>query len=298
LNRRQQSIRSRVLRGIALNRRPGLHFPGNFLDISFDRVTRGGSRLSLEPGPWCTDADGQADLGALAILADLGLAACVRAQLAREARLATVSMHLQFTGAPATGRLQATGEFQGFFHAAAGRLGMSRVSVAGGAGQVCYGTGTFMSLQPPKNMTLHPVPLRSRKSPEPLPLTEKELDAEERKILRRAGAALAARGAFIRNFWGGEAALANGLHIGNRVGHAQGGILVGMAAASAAAALPGGWKLSGMTALYISPGEGRTLRASSTLVHHGRRTAVVRTQISGRNQRRVLEVVTTHSASA
>ena len=296
--RRRDEIRRRVLRGIALNRQPGLHFPGNFLDISFDRVTRGGSRLSLEPGPWCVGADGHVALGALAILADLGLAACIRAQQARESRLATVSMHLQFTGAPASGRLEAAGEFQGFFRDAAGRLGMSRVSVTGGAGQVCYGTGTFMALQPPKSVTLHPVPLRNRKSPEPRPLNEEDLDAEERKILERADAALAARGAFIRNFWGGEATLENGLHIGNRVGHAQGGILVGLAAASAAAALPGGWKLSGMTALYISPGEGRTLRASSTLVHHGRRTAVVRTRISGRNRRRVLEVITTHKATA
>ena len=90
--------------------------------------------------------------------------------------------------------------------------------------------------------------------------------------------------------------LENGLHAGNRVGHAQGGILVGMAAASAAAALTGGWKLSGMSALYISPGEGATLRARSSVVHRGRLTAVVRTQIAGRNRRRVLDVVTTHLA--
>lgn len=293
---RRDAIRRRVLRGIALNRTPGLHFPGNFLDISFDQVDRNRSRLSFDPGPWCTGADGQADFAALALLADLALAACVRARLRRDARLATVSLHLQFTGAPRRGRLSAAGEFQEFFHAGAGRLGMSRVSIAGRDGAVCYGTGSFMALDPPNNMTLHPVPQRNRKSAEPPHLKESELDAEERQILRRADAALATPGAFIRNLWGGEGRLDNGPHAGNRVGHAQGGLLVGLAAASAAAALPAGWRLSGLTALYISPGAGPRLRATSTVIHRGGLTAVVRTRVSGRNRRRVLEVVTAHNA--
>jgi acyl-coenzyme A thioesterase PaaI-like protein len=304
---RTQRIRERVLRGIALNRQPGFHFPGNFLDISFDRVGRDASHLSLDPGPWCADADGQIDLGSLAMLADLALAACVRAQLRRETRLATVSMNLQFTGAPRTGRLKATGLFQGFFSHATGRLGMSRVSVEGRAGLVCYGSGTFMALEPPHSVTLHPVPLRTRKSPEPRRLTEGDLEKKEMEILRRADAALAAEGAFIQHFWGcrphrtksgAECTLENGLHIGNRVGHAQGGILFALAAATAAAALPAHWRLSGISAWYTSPGDGPALHASARPVHHGRQTAVVRTRIGGRSRRRVLEVVTTHCASA
>ena len=296
-----------MLRGIALNRQPGFHFPGNFLDVSFDRVARDAARLSLDPGPWCVGKDGQADLGSLTMLADLALAACIRAQLARETRLATVSMHLQFTGAPRSGRLQARGEFQGFFREAAGRLGMSRVAVAGAAGPVCYGTGSFMALSPPKGVTLHPVPLRTRKSPEPRLVLEADLDAAEKEILRRADDALAAEGSFVENFWGfhperkksgAESSLRNGLHIGNRVGHAQGGIQVALAASTAAAALGGNWKLSGISAWYISPGDGKSLRASSKVIHQGRLTAVVRTQLSGKGRRRVLEVVTTHCAGA
>ncbi len=290
-------IRRRVLRGLALNRVPGLHFPGNFLDVSFDRVSRRGARLSLDPGPWCTDAAGECDLSALAMLADLALGASVRAQLSREARIATVSFALQFTGAPARGRLHARAEFQGFFARAAGRVGLSRVAVAGAKGQVCYGTGSFMALQPPKGMTMHPVPLRSRRAPEPRRLKEAELSQDEKKILVRAGEALAARGNFIDHFWGGAGGvLKNGLHAGNRVGHAQGGILIAMAAKSAAAKLGSDWRLGAVTALYISPGEGRTLRARSTVVHQGRLTAVVNTFITGRNGRRVLEVLTTHNA--
>ena len=291
-------IRRRVLRGLALNRRPGLHFPGNFLDVSFDRVARGGVRLSLDPGPWCADAQGEADFSALAMLADLALGASIRAQLSRETRIATVSLALQFTGAPRRGRLHARGEFQGFFARAAGRLGLSRVSVAGSAGQICYGTGSFMALQPPRGLTLHPVPLRSRKSAEPERVPEEKLSATERQILRRADAALDAGGNFIERFWGGAGPLANGLHAGNRVGHAQGGILVAMAAKNAAASLSGHWQLGAVSAFYVSPGEGRTLRARSEVVHHGRLTAVVRTRVTGKNRRAVLEVVTTHSALA
>jgi acyl-coenzyme A thioesterase PaaI-like protein len=292
----RQLIRGRVLRGIALNRVPGLHFPGNFLDVSFDRVARDASRLSIAPGPWCAEADGQTDFGSLAILADLALAACIRANLGRETRLATVAMHLQCTGAPRTGRLNASGRFEGFFRHGSAKLGMSRVTVAGAAGQVCYGTGSFMALPAPERVALHPVPHRKRKSPEPRRLTETDLDPNERRILARADAALAAPGAFIRNFWGGGTRLENGLHIGNRVGHAQGGILFAMAVASAATALPAHWALSGISAWYTSPGAGPVLRASSRVLHHGRLTAVVRTRISA-GRRRVLEVVTTHCAA-
>lgn len=300
---RAAAIRDRVLRGIALNRRPGFQFPGNFLDIAFDHIAPDCSRLSLQPGPWCADAGGQAHVGAVALLADLALAACVRAHLARETRLATVSMSLQFTGAPRTGQLDATGEFQDFFRDGAGRLGMSRVAVAGEGGLVCQGSGSFMALEPPRGVKLHPVPHRDRRSAEPEPLDEGALDADERRILARADAALAAEGDFLGNFWGiqphhGKCALAVGPHIGNRVGHAQGGILIGLAAATASSALPSSFRLAGLSAWYISPGDAKTLRAGSTVIHQGRRTAVVRTRVTGKNRRAVLEVVTTHSALA
>lgn len=294
----RETIRRRVLRGIALNRTPGFHFPGNFLDVSFDRVSRKSVRLSIDPGPWCADAAGAADLGALAILADLALGASIRAQLARDARVATVSLALQFTGARRIGRLKAAGEFQGFYVGAAGRLGMSRVAVTGSAGQICYGTGSFMALAPPKGVTMHPVPLRKRGSPLPPLADEKNLNREEKKILQRADAALAGGGNFIGKFWGSDGQLQNGLHAGNRVGHAQGGILIALAATNAAAQLRGRWRLSAVTAAFISPGDGKVLRAKSTLIHHGRLTAVVNTRITGKNKRSVLEVVTTHSAIA
>ena len=308
----ERAIRRQVLRGLALNREPGFHFAGNFLDVSFDHVSPAASRLSLEPGPHCVDAAGEVDLGSLAMLADLALAATVRANLERAQRLATVSMNLELTGVPRRGRLEAAGEFHGFFREGSGRLGQSRVVVTSGAGEVAYGSGSFMALRPPAGVTMHPAPNRHRDDPPPSPVIEGQLGRDEREILRRADAALAhavpgGGESFGERFWGyatrrveggAAAAMENGPHVGNRVGHVQGGIQLGLAAATAAAALPATWALTGINGWYISPGEGATLRARAEIVHHGRLTAVVHTRVTGKEKRLVLEVVTTHASRA
>lgn len=304
----ERAIRSRVLRAIALNRAPGFHFAGNFLDFSYDDVSPAGSRLSLEPGPHCTDANGEVDLGSLAMLADLALAATVRANLERSTRLATVSMNLELTGAPRRGRLDAVARFHGFFREGSGRLGQASVVVAHGGAEVAFGSGSFMALRPPAGVTMHPAPNRRRDDPAPPPPDEDALERDERRILRRADAALAhvaaEGGSFVERFWGyaprrlaagASGAMENGPHVGNRVGHAQGGILLGLAAVTAAAALPASWALTGISGWYVSPGEGAAQRARSEIVHHGRLTAVIRTAITGRERRRVMEVVTTHA---
>jgi acyl-coenzyme A thioesterase PaaI-like protein len=50
-----------------------------------------------------------------------------------------------------------------------------------------------------------------------------------------------------------------------------------------------------VSAWFVSPGEGRELHAKSRIWHHGRETAVVRTEVTGVGARRVLEMVTAHS---
>ena len=87
----------------------------------------------------------------------------------------------------------------------------------------------------------------------------------------------------------------SGAHVGNRVGHVQGGLLVGFGAATANAALPATWSLASVTACFVSPGEGASLHAQAKVAHHGRETAVVRTEITGAGGRRVLEMLTTHA---
>ena len=309
------AIRAQVMRGIALNREPGYHFAGNFLDLSYDHVGTDYTALSVDVAPHCAQADGQLGMAGFAILADLVMAAAVRAGLPSHTRLATVAMNLQFTGAPRTGRLDGRGAMLGFVEGAAGRQGVSTVQIGNAAGPVCTGTGTFMILKPPKGVELHPVPHR-RRGENPTPeIPGGKLRPDEKKVIAIAEDALAqtqARGgAFIDRFWsveakhvagGAQSVVKNGPHIGNRVGHVQGGILLGLAADNAVAALTPHWQLTALSAWYISPGEGRTLRIRSKVVHHGRLVAVVRTEVTGKGRdggrRKVFELMTTHAYRA
>lgn len=298
-----QAIRERVVQAIALNREPGFHFAGNFLQISFDRTDPADTHVHVGTGPHCTDRDGRVNIGVVGILADMALAASIRGGMDPSTRLATVSMSLQFSGLPAKGDLHAASQFEGFFESGHSRQGQSRVVVQGGAGPVCHGHAAFMALEPPPGFKLFPMPSGAR-STHPIP--ERDLTREERALLRHADATLAeGSDDFLARFWGYASAhrrahgaacvMKNGPQVANRVHHVQGGILVGLAATTAAAALPASWALTGLTACFTSPGQGRALRAASKIVHHGLMTAVVRTEILGLGRRRVLEFLSTHS---
>jgi acyl-coenzyme A thioesterase PaaI-like protein len=293
-------IRERVLRALAANREPGFHFAGNFCEIAFHPES-----VTLEPGAHCTGPSGQVDFSVLAMVADMALASAIRRRMDPRTRLATVSMSLQMTGAPAEAAIEARGSFDGFFGGGDSRQGLARMTMTSGGTPVAFGHGAFMALEPPPGIELFPMPGPERLRP--APLTEDALEPKERELLERAdhvAADPAAKGDFIRHFFGfhprrtqagASATLRNGIHIANRVGHVQGGLLAGFAAATAGAALPHNWALSGITACFVSPGQGAMLRATSRVRHQGLMTAVVQTEVMGPNRRRVLEAVTTHS---
>lgn len=296
-------IRERVLRAIALNRTPGYHFAGNFVDLSFDHVARDDTRISYETGPFGSD------IGSLAMAADFALGTAIRAGLDPATRTATVSMSLELMAALPSGAVSAASRCHGYQGEGYGRIGRARFLLGAGGAEIGFGSGAFMILKPPPNVTMHPVMHRKRGDPEPPSLSEAQLTPDEQRILRHADEALErsskTRQPFIRHFWGylpqkGRGAatcvMPNGPHIGNRVGNVQGGIMMGLAAVTAAAALPETWTLSTISAAFISPGEGPALRAEATVVHHGQRLSVVRTGITRSDGRRVLEVTTTHLA--
>jgi uncharacterized protein (TIGR00369 family) len=80
------------------------------------------------------------------------------------------------------------------------------------------------------------------------------------------------------------------------VGFVQGGILFALGAATAMAALPETWMLTSMAAAFISPGQGPALKAQASVVHQGQRVSVIRTEVVRSDGRRVLEVMSTHTA--
>ena len=294
-------IRERVLRAIALNREPGFHFVGNFAEVSFERTASEESRVTLASGPHCVDPDGQVNLGLVAMLADMALAASIRANVHPGTRLATVSMSLQLTGARLEGPLASVAQFQGFLGSGETRQGLSRALLHGAGGLVALAQGAFVPLPPPPGVAQFPLPRNPRTAPA---LREGDLSPEERRIVKLADEALAEGDVgFIGRFLGYEprrtktgasTTMPNGAHVGNRVGHVQGGLLMGLAATTAIAAMPARWGLSAIHAVFVSPGQGKALRARATVLHHGSMTGVARTTISGPDGRRVLEATTTH----
>ena len=238
------------------------------------------------------------------------MAANVRAGHTPATRLATVQMNLQFTGAPMTGTLRAESTIHGYVEHITSLQAATQVTVTSNGKPVCYGVGAFMVLDPPKGVALYNMALRKDSDAAVTPLAETELNRDERKVLALADAAIArthAGEAFINGFLGvkthalakgAAGALKNGPHVGNRVGHLQGGVTMGLGIATAEAALSASWMLSAVTAWYIRPGEGRVIKARSKIIHHGRLTAVVRTELTGKGKRRVMEMITTHAHKA
>jgi acyl-coenzyme A thioesterase PaaI-like protein len=300
---RLDPVLARVLRAIAANRTPGFNFPGYFLDLSFDRVARDAAAASLDTGPHNVDASGQADIGAVALLADMALASALRGTVGASARLATVTMQLQLTGARRSGRLSAAAASDGFFAGVRGRQGMSRAEIRAGRKLIAHASGTFMVLDGAKATAPHPLPRRGEGRLAQA-IHPDHLNAEEERVFLRAAEAMRTGGPFLPGFWGyqpkrtrdGAACSApHGLHIGNRVGHAQGGVTFGLAAHTASAALGAEWLLSSASAWYVGPGTGMKLRARSTVVHRGLLTAVVQTRIENDEGSGVLECVSSHA---
>lgn len=292
----------RVLGAIALNRTPGFNLPGYFLDISYDRVAKSRAVAALDAGPHSADADGQLNIGPLALLADMTLASCLRASVGPSARLATVSMNLQLTGAPRKGRVVAEASFDGFVARGAEQQGLSRVEIRSGKKLVATGSGAFMVLGA-KATAPHPLPKRGALRTAPA-LSLEQLNSSEEQVYRHAVKAAKSPRPFIESFWGyqprkvkggANCTLWNGPHVGNRVGHAQGGITFGAACATAAAALPESWALVAASAWYVGPGTGERLRVRSRIVHQGLLTAVVQTRIANEDNRSVLLCVTSHA---
>ena len=294
---------ARVLRAIALQRTPGFNFPGHFLELAFDHVGEDGARLSLDAAPWSANRDGQMNIGPLALLADIALASSFRGFVGAGARVATVAMSLQLTGAPRVGRLEAAATCDGFVPGRAERQGLARGEIRHGRALVATMQGSFMAIGRPDATAPHPMPRRGAHAD--ATVDEAGLHERERAVLAHARASTARDGAsFIERFWGylpratkrGATCKAwNGPHVGNRVGHAQGGFTFGLAATTAAAALPGGWSLVGASAWYVGPGLGQWLRARATVVHRGTLTAVIRTRIEDEERRGVLEMTSSHA---
>lgn len=303
-------IRNTVLRAMARDRTPGWSFTGHFQELHWPRIGKDSMTITIPVGPQCTDPAGNVELATLLVLFDAALASPTRIDLPVGARLATTHIQAQFTGAVARNDVRVEAVNQGESAGSMRQL-MSRAELTSAGHVVMVGSGAFAQLPPPREVgDMAPLPWQRGDHPDPPPLAENELDAREAAILAACDAALAAHAAdprhsFLRHFWGilpeataegAECRIKVGPQLANRVGHVQGGILMGVAAQTAMCAVPGHPSISNISSWFIGPGRGGELRARSWTVHAGRSLAVVRTEITGPDGARVLEATSAHAA--
>jgi acyl-coenzyme A thioesterase PaaI-like protein len=305
----EHDIRQRALRALAGNRNPGYHFAGHFLDLQCRRFEAGEAAFELEPGPHCVDPDGTMNLGALLLLADMALAASTRLYVDSSARTATLLLRVEFTGVEMRGLLRAEAKSTGFSpHTALPQAACTGAMFAAEA-EVVRMSGVWVAPPAPEGHALHPLPWeREHAAPAPA-LATAQLDPLEKNVMRRVAQALRAAPhlGFARSLWdpavrhtprGAASRLAVGMHVGNRVGHVQGGLLLNAALATAIGAVPHHPLLTAASAWFISPGQGKALRSRSTVLQKGRNVAVVRTEVFATGGKRVLEAVSNHAIAA
>ena len=305
----EHEIRQRTLRALALNRNPGYHFPGYFLDLQCRRFDSGGAVFELEPGPHCVDPDGTMSLGALLLLADMTLAASTRVYVASSARTATLCLRVEFTGVPARGLLRAEAKSGGFSPHTALAQASCAGSICAAGTEVVRMSGIWVAPPAPEGRALDPLPWERKDAALVPALSPAQLDLLEKNVMRRVGQAMreAPHNGFPRSLWepavrhtprGAASRLAVGMHVGNRVGHVQGGLLLNAALATAIGAVPHHPLLTAVSAWFISPGQGKALTSRATVLQKGRNVAVVRTEVFATGGKRVLEAVSNHAIAA
>jgi acyl-coenzyme A thioesterase PaaI-like protein len=305
----QDDIRQRTLRALARNRIPGYNFAGNFLELLCRRFDRGGVVFDLEPGPHCVESDGRVHLAAVTYLADMTLAAASRAFVDPSARTATLLLRMDFTGVEARGRLTAQARSDGFSSHTKLPQATCTGTLRAAGGEVAQMSGTWVRPPAPGGRALDPLPWERKVPVAPPVLTHADLDAAEKDVVRRVERALrnAHHGGFLRNLWtprvlhtprGAASRFTLGLHVGNRVGHVQGGLSLALALVTAIGAVPHHPLLTAVAAWYISPGEGKALTTRATVLQKGRNVAVVRTEVFAAGRKLVLEVVSNHAIAA
>lgn len=303
-------IRRHALRSLSSNRAPGMHFAGYYLQFAMQRYQTDGVEFTVAPGPHCANADGIVNRAALLFAADMTLAAANRVYLDPNVRTATLVLRVEFTGAPALGTLEASGRGSGFSPHTALPESVAAGRVVCSGREVMRMSGTWVSPPAPKGVMPRGLPWEGGEDGTRWPLLAKrELEAAEKDVMRRVEKAMrtARNRDLLADLWnpmakrtptGATGRLPVGMHVGNRVGHVQGGLLLNTALVTAEAAVPEHPILTGASAWYISPGQGKAVTAKSTILQTGRNIAVVRTELFNAGRKRVLEVVSNHAVAA
>jgi len=302
-------VRAQALRALSSNRAPGFQFAGYFLGFTCKRYQTDGVEFFLPPSPQGVEANGNFSRVAIIYVADMALAASNRVFLDPNVRTATLMLRVEFTGEPARGALEISGRGSGFSPRTALPESVCTGRVMSEGREVLRMSGTWVSPPAPKGVAMAGLPWEGGGDGNTLPLLKKrELDVAEKATLRHVTRALnVTHGDLLATMCnpivkctknGAIGKLPVGMHIGNRVGHVQGGFLVNAAIVTAEAAVPEHPITTGASSWFISPGQGKVISIRSTVLQSGRNVAVVRTELFAAGRKRVLEVISNHSVAA
>lgn len=305
-----EHIRKQALRALSSNRAPGFQFAGYFLGFKCKRFETDGVEFFIKPSPQCVDADGNYSRVAVLYAADMTLAGANRVFLDPNVRTATLMLRVEFTGEPARGTLEVSGRGSGFSPRTALPESVCAGRVISEGREVLRMSGTWVSPPAPKGMAMYGLPWEGGQDGDELPLlSARELEAAEKANMRRIMRAVreAQHGDLLATLCnpvvrhtrdGAVGRLPVGMHIGNRVGHVQGGFLLNAALVTAEAAVPEHPLTTGASAWYISPGQGKAISARATVLQKGRNVAVVRTELYAAGRKLVLETISNHAVAA
>lgn len=281
----------RVLQALHAHRTPGWQFPAHFLGLSFDSLDSDVAQVRMPVAKHCMGAAECVSLAAVAVLADVAMAAALRGRAGPSARLATLSTRLSFATKPNAGLLAATAERGIGSDSLAIPSGVSTLTIRAGGHVCCMGEASFAILHDGGARAAHPMP-RVNTLEAVTPLSRDELTETERKAFEAACRAARETGEgrpFLESFWqltpratadGAECRLDVGMHVSNRVGDVQGGVLLGLAAHTSVSAAPADWSLLDISAQYLAASRGPSMHARAGAVRVGRSTAFVECHVS------------------
>lgn len=277
----------RVLRALHANRIQGWQFPGYYLGFCFDTVAADRAVVSMPIAPHCLDSHGRVALAALAVFADVAMVASLRMRAGLASRIATVSIRLSFSQFAAPRRLVARTSFSMALRTAM-PLAISTLAIEAGGTTCCTGEASFALLDNRRDAPPHPLPqtnpVEAISALQPGQLNESEKDVFDRARIAAAGDA---DNSFLERFWElvpqvrdgrAECRLSHGLHVGNRVGDVQGGILLGLAIHTSVAVLHEEWQLVDIAAQFVAA-PGKSVLARAEAVRIGRNVATIECRI-------------------
>lgn len=275
-----------VLRALNAARTPGWMFPAHLLDVFFEQqVSEDGAIALMHIGDHCRDASGRVSTAALSVLADVCMAAAVRGYVGKSVRVATVSMRLSFNQRPCKGRLRAVAKVQFLPTERAVATAVVAVRISDEEGGWCVtGEATFAVLENKQGTAQHPLPTQSTLTST---LDSRELSDEEQEVWNRARTCEAYGLGALESFWslsatcteitgeGGQWTANIAKHNSNRVGHLQGGVLLGLLARASQGTAKTDFELGDIYVQYLDAVSGPQALIQSKALRLGRNTAFI-----------------------